>query len=174
MADGLVEMLDYNRWATATLLEHCRHVPNDLLDARLVGFSGTGRELVLHLVGGQQTFVLRTQARQHEGELNRDSAWPGWDEVLRIATETSDALVEIAASLDGSQEVDLPYIGQRFRYPARFFLVHAVAHGAEHRTEIKLQLGQLGVETPDLDGWGYAEAQGYGAETPDSGSAVPD
>jgi hypothetical protein len=36
-------------------------------------------------------------------------------------------------------------------------------HGVEHRTEIKLALAQLGVATPDLDGWPYAEAMGYGA-----------
>ena len=28
-------------------------------------------------------------------------------------------------------------------YPRSFFLVHAVAHGTEHRTEIKFALAQL-------------------------------
>ena len=48
------------------------------------------------------------------------------------------------------------------RYPRSFFLVHAAEHGVEHRTEIKMALAQMGVETPDLDGWYYCGAAGHG------------
>jgi hypothetical protein len=39
-----------------------------------------------------------------------------------------------------------------------------VEHGVEHRTEIKVALAKMGIETPDLDAWSYAGAMGYGAE----------
>lgn len=61
-------------------------------------------------------------------------------------------------------EVDLPYGDATYRYPRRFFLAHATEHGVEHRTEVKLTLASVGVVTPDLDGWEYAEFAGYGAE----------
>jgi uncharacterized damage-inducible protein DinB len=170
MDDGLVEMLEYNRWATRGLLLACRQVSEPALDERLPGFSGSCRELVLHLVGGQQTFVLRTRGRQHEGELNRDSPWPGWDPLVEIADQTSEALLAAARSPAQADEIELPYGRRRYRYPIRFFLVHAVEHGVEHRTEIKLQLGQQGIPTPDLDGWQFAAARGYGAESRPGGS----
>jgi uncharacterized damage-inducible protein DinB len=163
MDDGIVEAIDYDRWATATMITMCRELPDDVLDARLPHFSGSCRELLLHVVGGQQTFALRTNGRQHEGELNRGSAWPGFDALAAIAAESSAALVEAARGHGADAEVDLPYRRVVYRYPVRFLLVHAVEHGVEHRTEIKLQLAQLGVETPDLDGWSYAESAGYGA-----------
>ena len=53
-------------------------------------------------------------------------------------------------------------------FPVRFFLAHAITHAVEHRTEIKVALGAQGFETPDLDGWAYAAARGYGE---DAGSA---
>jgi uncharacterized damage-inducible protein DinB len=164
MDDGIVEALEYNRWATATLIDASRSRPDAVLDTRLPGFSGTCRELFAHVVGGQQTFVLRTMGRQHEGELNRDSAWPGWDELTRIANESSAALIAAARRLPADANVELPYGRRRYRYPVRFLLVHAVEHGIEHRTEIKLQLAQQGVDTPDLDGWPFAESRGYGDE----------
>ena len=108
--------------------------------------------------------MLRTQGRQHEYELRRDSGWPGMDSLIGIATATSDELIAIAERLQDDAEVVLPYLGKRFQFPVRFFLVHAVEHGTEHRTEIKVGLSQLGVDTPDLDGWAYASAMGYGAE----------
>jgi len=160
----LAEMLRYNRWATRTLIEACRGLSDERLDARVAGASGSVRELLLHVVGGQQTFALRTKGRQHEGELNRRSAWPGWDALTDLAARSSDELVAVAERLEADGEVDLPWQGKVFRFPASFFLVHAMEHGVEHRTEIKLALAQLGVETPDLDGWAYSVAMGYGRE----------
>jgi uncharacterized damage-inducible protein DinB len=160
----LAEMFRYNRWANLVLLEACRALPEEQLDARDPGASGPVRELLMHLVGGQQTFVLRTKGRQHEGELNRASAFPGFDALVEIATATSDELIEIAEALDNDRDVDLPYLGKTYRFPLSFFLLHALEHAVEHRTEIKVSLARLGVATPDLDAWSYAPAAGFGAE----------
>lgn len=160
----LAQLLRYNRWANLALLDACRSLTDAQLEARMAGSSGSVRETLLHLVGGQQTFVLRTNGRQHEGELNRGSAWPGFDALIAIAATTSDALIAIAAGLDEDRDVDPPFRGKTYRFPRSFFLTHAVAHGVEHRTELKLALAQLGVPTPDLDAWNYGEAMGYGQE----------
>jgi uncharacterized damage-inducible protein DinB len=164
MTNPLAQILRYNRWANLTLLDACRDLTDEQLDARVHGVSGSVRELLLHFVGGQQTFVLRTRGRQHEGELDRGSAWPGFDALVAIATRTSDDLIAIAEGLDQDREVDLPFRGKTYRYPLSFFLTHAVVHGVEHRTEVKLALAQRGVQTPDLDGWLFGEAMGYGRE----------
>lgn len=164
MNQPLAEMLRYNRWATLTLIEACRGLSDEQLDARLPAVSGTVRQLLTHVVGGQQTFALRTQGRQHEGELSRNSPWPGFDRLLELATLSSDELVAVAESLDQHEDVDLPWMGKVYRFPKSFFLVHAVEHGVEHRTEIKVALASLGIETPDLDGWAYAAAAGFGHE----------
>lgn len=157
-------MLRYNRWANEQLFTACVALPDAQLDARFEGASGSVRELLEHIAGGQQTFVLRTRGRQHEGELNRTSPWPGFDALLAIVRESSEALVLIAEELDADVDVVLPYMGKSYVYPRSFFLVHAVAHGTEHRTEIKFALAQLGVATPNLDGWEWGAAAGFGGE----------
>jgi uncharacterized damage-inducible protein DinB len=164
MNSSIVEMFRYNAWANRRLFAACRALTDEQLDVRLQGISGSVRELLQHIVGGQQTFVLRTKGRQHEGELGRLSAWPGMDAVIEIADTTSDELIAIAQKIGNDEEVGLPYLGKTYRYPTRFFLVHAMEHSTEHRTEVKVALAQMGFETPDLDGWYYAEAAGYGQE----------
>jgi len=164
MNTPLAATFRYNRWANHTLIEACRSLDDALLNARVPGVSGSVRELLLHVVGGQQTFVLRTMGRQHEGELDRTSEWPGVDALAVVATRSSDELVRIAESLDADVEVDLPWMGKTYRFPTSFFLLHALEHGVEHRTEIKLALAQQGVATPDLDAWAYAAAAGYGRQ----------
>ena len=78
----LAEMFRYDRWATLTLLEACGELTDEQLTARVVGTSGSVRVLWVHLVGGMQTFALRTKGRQHEGELHRRSPWPGIDTLV--------------------------------------------------------------------------------------------
>ena len=162
MNTPLAHVFQYNKWATLTLLEACAELTDDQLDTRLAAASGSVRELLVHIVGGQQTFVLRTKGRQHEGELNRSSAFPGFDELRRLAVESSDELIWVAGALDEDSDVDLPWQGKSFHYPKSFFLVHAAEHSVEHRTEIKLALASISVATPDLDAWNFGEAQGYG------------
>jgi uncharacterized damage-inducible protein DinB len=164
MNTPLAELFRYNKWATRTLIEACRALTDTQLDTRMPAASGPVRELLLHVVGGQQTQVLRTQGRQHEGELTRSSRWPGFDALLEAADRSSDELIAIAEALDADRDVDLPYAGKTYRYPTSFFLTHALEHGVEHRTEIKLTLASAGIATPDLDGWAYAAAAGYGRE----------
>jgi uncharacterized damage-inducible protein DinB len=158
----LAELFRYNKWATHALLDACCGLTPDQLEASAA--SGPVGEVLTHLVGSQQTFILRTRGRQHEGELSRQSPWPGIESLIELALASSDELIEIAERLEDEVEVDLPFMGQVYRFPKSFFLVHALEHGVEHRTEVKIALAQLGVETPDLDGWSYATAAGFGKQ----------
>ena len=162
----LADLFRYNRWANLMLIDACGELTAEQLDARGSGTSGSIRELLLHVVGGQQTSILRTKGRQHEGELGRGSPWPGIDVLRSIAVSTSDELIRIAVGMETDPEVDLPWRGKVYRYPMSFFLLHALEHGVEHRTEIKVTMAELGVKRPDLDAWPYSEAAGYGKEIP--------
>jgi uncharacterized damage-inducible protein DinB len=164
MNQPLAELFRYNRWANLRLVDACRDLSAAQLATHAPGTSGSIGELMTHVVGGQQTFVLRTKGRQHEGELNRQSAWPGIDVLRELAMSTSDELIAIADRLDEVAEIDLPYGPKTYRFPVSFFLTHALAHGVEHRTEIRFALAHLGIEAPDLDGWAYAADAGYGRE----------
>jgi uncharacterized damage-inducible protein DinB len=167
MNNGLTEMFLYNAWANRELFNACRTLNNDQLDRQVKGISGTVRGLLMHIAGGQQTFILRTKGRQHEGyELGWHSDWPGIDAVIEIITDTSQELIAIAEQLQEDEVVDLSFQGKTYRFPKRFFLVHAVEHSAEHRTEVKVALAHMDIETPDLDGWNYAQSAGHGQEVP--------
>src|SRR5947209_11739579 len=84
----LAEMFRYNRWANLRLIDACQALTDDQLASNAPGASGSIGELLTHLVGGQQTFVLRTKGRQHQGELGRRSEWPGIAIIRAVATAT--------------------------------------------------------------------------------------
>lgn len=160
MNKPLAQMLRYNRWAILTLIDACSSLSDEQLSAQVSGRSV--RELFAHVVGSQRTFVSRTRG-SHEGDFDR-AEWPGFDRLRAAAERSGDELIGIAEALDNEREVDLPYRGRAYRYPMSFFLVHALEHGIEHRTEIKVALDRIGVPTPDLDAWHYSDRAGYGQE----------
>ncbi len=163
MPNPLAESFRYSRWANLRLIEACRDLTDEQLDAPAqVAYETTIRCALQHLVGGEQTQVLRTNGRQNEGELSPRHDWPGWDELARLCREADDELVANAESMTADEEVVLPYQGQLPVFPKSFFLAHALGHSAEHRTQVSVAISHLGLEPPDLDGWPYAAAMGYG------------
>jgi uncharacterized damage-inducible protein DinB len=165
VSKALADCLRYDRWASLALIDRCRGLSEDQLGLRATPSSRSVAELFQHLAGSELTFVLRTKGRQHEGESQHvDGAWPGFEVLREVIASTGDQLIAIAAGLDEDELVVLPYQGKRFEYPKGFFLLHALQHGVEHRTEIKVTLALNGIDTPDLDAWFYRDAAGYGRE----------
>jgi len=165
VSKALADCLRYDRWASLALIDSCRGLTEDQLGLRAAPSSRSVAELFQHLAGSELTFVLRTKGRQHEGESRHiDGAWPGFEVLRDVIASSGDQLIAIAAGLDEDELVVLPYQGKRFEYPKGFFLLHALQHGVEHRTEIKVTLALNGIDTPDLDGWFYSDAAGYGRE----------
>jgi len=161
----LADCLRYNRWANLRLIDTCRVLTEEQLATRATPSSRSVRELFQHVVGSEVTFVLRTKGRQHEGESRHvEERWPGFDMIRDVVGSTGDDLIAIATGLDDDEMVALPYRGKTYEYPKGFFLLHAIEHGVEHRTEIKVALAIIGINTPDLDGWFYGPAAGHGRE----------
>jgi uncharacterized damage-inducible protein DinB len=165
MSKALADCLRYDRWANLALIDSCRGLTEDRLGLRATPSSRSVAELFQHLAGSELTFVFRTKGRQHEGESRHiEGAWPTFEVLRDVLASTGDELIAIATGLDEDELVILQYRGKRFEYPQGFFLLHAFQHGVEHRTEIKVTLALNGIDTPDLDGWFYSEAAGYGRE----------
>jgi uncharacterized damage-inducible protein DinB len=85
---GLIEMLRYNAWASRTLLDACRELTDEQLEARLPATSGPLRELLMHIVGGQQAYVHMAQGRPDTGGLDRQQMWPGMAKLIAVAERT--------------------------------------------------------------------------------------
>jgi uncharacterized damage-inducible protein DinB len=161
---GFVELLRYNEWANATLLDACRNLSDAQLRARLAVTSGSVRDLLLHVIGGQQAYILLVQGNSNADALDRNRPWPGLPQLTAMADQTSAELISLAEQLDPMSEVDLAHHGRVHRYPSRFLLASVVEHGVRHRTELLVNLKSVGVPMPDLDGWAYGRSAGYGAE----------
>jgi len=151
MPSTLHELFRHNRWANERILEACR----DLTDAqRATTVEGTYGELghtLTHLVRAESWYLSILTGWQPHIRWEIPGPFPGADALLERARFTGDRLTEIVDEIDPAQEIDT---GDGDLVPAAVILVQVINHATEHRAHVATILTQLGIEPPEMDGWG--------------------
>jgi uncharacterized damage-inducible protein DinB len=92
-----------------------------------------------------------------------EDPFPGFDILAERMTD-GDARLEQAAML-AEQGRDVQVTGDEppgtWWMPVSLYLLQAVNHGTEHRSQVATILTQLGIEPPEMDGWTYFFASGH-------------
>ena len=159
MNDGLVDGFRHNAWAMRELLLLCRELTETQLQATAPGTYGSIIATLWHTVSSEAGYCARLT-----GEERR------WDR----RTEESPSLDELAGHIDDlaarwDRFLAHPFDAERtfvvkwhdgtdYDVPAGVFLAQALHHGNEHRAQICTVLSSIGVTTPALGLWDYAEA----------------
>lgn len=166
MTDALLELYRHKTWATLRLIEFCRGLPDEHLDATIPGTFGTIRETLRHLVGAEEGY-FSILTRKHlsdplpDGVVKLDDMPDGpipldelADRIRRLAPRWE--LLARDTALPGREVTS----SDGWRFPGFVAMAQAIHHADDHRSHILSILGARGIELPDLALWGYAEARG--------------
>lgn len=154
MPDLPTDFFRQNEWANLTLLEACRGLTEEQLDATSTGTYGSIRDTLIHILSAEAGYA-RTLGREPSPRARYDDPWPGFDALVEMASAAADALV--AVSKTESDRV-VRTGDQRFDVEAGVILVQAFHHSTEHRSQINTILTTLGIEPPDLSSWDWGLA----------------
>ncbi len=159
--DLVAEFLRHNTMMNQRLVDACRMLPPDQLDATCVGTYGSIAATLVHIANAQMAYSARLLGTERPGPLP-DEPFPGLDAVAERFTNSDARLEQAAALADWDHEVQVsgdnpPGI---WRMPVGLFLLQAVNHGTEHRSQVSTILTELGVTPPEMDGWAYFFASG--------------
>ena len=152
------EFMYYNRWANLLLIDACIGLSDEQLASGLPGSFGTIYDTFVHIIRSEAVYYRRLTKVRLEPPFAWDSH-PMLAAMRPYAEEVGSALVAAAEQVDPAGVVEEEWQGQILRYRAATLFIQAVNHGVEHRTNITTILTQLGIEPPDVDGWGYMIAQ---------------
>jgi len=158
--DILVELFRHNTMMNRRLLEACRELSPEQLDATTTGTYGTIGATLVHIANAQTGYAARLLDIERPKSLAEDP-FPGFA-VLEERFAIGDYQLEEAAQAHPHREVEVTGddpVGT-WRMPVSLFLVQAINHGTEHRSQVATILTQLGFEPPDMDGWTYFDASG--------------
>lgn len=158
----LTELFRHNSMMNRRLLEACRALTAEELEVGTAGTYGTIGATLVHVANGQEAYAARLLDTPRPEPLP-EHPFPGFD-VLDERFANSDAqLEEAAANPDADRQVivtgdDPP---GEWTMPVSLFLLQAINHGTEHRSQVSTTFTQLGIEPPDMSGWAYLDASGH-------------
>jgi uncharacterized damage-inducible protein DinB len=159
--DLLVEFFRHNSMMNQRLLEACRQLRPEQLGATAIGTYGSIGATLVHIANSQHGYAARLLDIDRPQPLPED-AFPGF-ELLAERFALGDARLEEAATQAG-RDHQVQVTGDdppgKWWMPVSLFLLQAVNHGTEHRSQVATILTQLGVEPPEMDGWAYFFASG--------------
>jgi uncharacterized damage-inducible protein DinB len=168
MNGALLQLYRHKTWATLRLIEYCKGLGNEHLDATIPGTYGTIRNTLRHLVDADEGyFSILTRERFPTKDAAATFERP---DPLPDGRVSLDELAERIRRLGPRWEAlaeddDLPgrevTTTDGWRVPASVPMAQAIHHADDHRSHIMSILGARGLDVPEpngLDMWGYAEA----------------
>src|SRR5947208_13278648 len=100
MTKGLPDFYRYNLWANSVLLDVCEKLSDAQLDATTTGVYGSIREILMHLFGSEEGYVLSFTGATPMPPLKDFTTFAGFDELRRRAELSGNALIAIAEQRD--------------------------------------------------------------------------
>ena len=176
MNESLLYLSRHNVWATKTILDACRTLTQEQLTTPANATYGSIIETFNHLVasdggylrslGGPKTTWVEARERELEkypehwsNEDAREQVF-GLDELALRIGETERLWDSFFAAEEfDSQRVSILDLGT-YECPAGIVMAQVFHHGSLHREQICAMLTALGIEPPDIQPWGFADATG--------------
>lgn len=160
--DLLIEFLKHNTMMNRQLLDVCRGLSAEQLEATVEGTYGTIAATLVHIANAQVGYGARFHGTDRPEPL-AEHPFPGMDAVVGRMALGDDLLENAAANANDELEVHVrsDESGRVWRMPGALLLLQAVNHGTEHRSQIATILTQIGIEPPAMDGWTYFLAAGH-------------
>jgi uncharacterized damage-inducible protein DinB len=162
--DGLQFTFRHNSWATRRLIDACRNLTPDQLNATTTGAMGSVLLTLNHIVNAEglrfQTLLGGAPPWQRGDPADLDTLAARAEMVERFWADY------LASPVDAERPVSVEFQGQAYDVATGVILAQAVHHSNIHREQVCTILTVLGVEPPDLSGWGWGGADGHVAESP--------
>ena len=156
--DTLTTLFSHHLWANLRLLETCAALTSEQLEATGAGAYGSIRDTLEHIVLAERSYFSRISTGQMYQHAEDAPPLTIADMIDSVRT-TGSGLIEWAPKIQADDTVQINWYGTMRELPKTIILTQVINHGTEHRAQILAILTQLGIESPDLQGWGYFAEQ---------------
>jgi uncharacterized damage-inducible protein DinB len=163
--DLLVEFFRHNSMMNGRVLAACRNLSPDQLAATATGTYGSIGATLVHIANAQEGYAARLLDTERPERLPEEP-FPGFDAVAERFAQGDTQLERAAAGAGGDRKVQVTGDDPPGTWwmPVPLFLLQAVNHGTEHRSQIATILTTLGIQPPEMDGWTYFLESGHMVE----------
>ncbi|HEX9364835.1 MAG TPA: DinB family protein [Candidatus Dormibacteraeota bacterium] len=157
MSQAMLESFRHKTWATLQLIDFCRGLRDEQLDATTPGTYGSIRETLRHLVRAEEGYFARLTGKRFQEPLPESGGVP-LDELAERIRRLGPEWEKLAQDADAQAKLFTTDDG--WRLAGALLMAQAVHHADDHRTHVMSVISAIGIEGPDLDVWCYADATG--------------
>lgn len=150
----LVELIRYNNWANAMVLEACQKLSEEQLAGSAPGSYGSIHATLGHILAAEADYIQRLTGRGPQPRFRWDDK-PGLDEMIAFSRLVAGALLEAVQRIPPDHLVHEQEGGNTIDYKASLLFIQVINHGIEHRTNVTTILSGMDLQAPEVDGWGY-------------------
>ena len=159
MNDGLHDAFRHNAWAMRELLLVCQPLTETQVHVTAPGTYGSITATLWHTVSSEAGYCARLTGEEPAWD-RRNKESPSLDELAGYIGDLAARWERFLANPFDAERIFVIkwHDGYDYDVPAGIVLAQALHHGNEHRAQICTALSSIGVTTPDLGLWDYAEA----------------
>jgi uncharacterized damage-inducible protein DinB len=161
MNPSLADLFRHNLWANLSLVDFIIGQPASVMETNVPGTYGTIRETLAHFAGAEERYLAAVTGGPERRNPSLEETQPDLATLREHLKQSGAGFIDFAETVAGIPQLSVVWRGETHQAPASLFLVQAINHATEHRSQIMTALTQAGVAPPDLDGWTWHEGQGH-------------
>ena len=150
----LVELIRYNNWANAMVLDACLKLSEKQLAASAPGTYGSIHATLSHIIAAEADYINRLTGEGPQPPFRWEDR-PGLEDILAFSRIVASAWLDTIQRVAPDHIVHEEEDGNTIDYKASLLFIQAINHGIEHRTNVTTILSGMDLPTPEVDGWGY-------------------
>jgi len=150
----ITTIFSHHLWANLRMLDRCRELTDEQLDASISGVYGSIRDTLVHIVKAEQSYFSRISTGKLYNHTADASPMTILDMIAAIQT-TGEGLIEWAPKVGENDSVQIDWDGTLREVPKTIILNQVINHATEHRSQIMSIMTQIGIEPPDVSSWMY-------------------
>ena len=155
MSSALRQIWDHNNWANRRLIEACKDLDEDILNATVEGTYGTVKDTLFHIVASQEGYAaLLANKPREERAFTWEDPFPGFDRLIEVSDSSGETLARMAEEA-ADTEFQRPFGGRDWAISGKVVLTQMINHATEHRAHINTILTQNGVTNSETWFWNY-------------------
>ncbi len=154
--DLIGEFFAHNTMTNRGLMDACRGLSAEQLGATATGTYGSIGRTLVHVANSQVGYAARVLDTDRPERLPEDP-FPGFAALEECFALGNGRLEEAAARASDDRQVKVTGDDPpgEWMMPVSLYLLQAVNHGTEHRSQVATILTGLGIVPPEMDGWAY-------------------
>jgi uncharacterized damage-inducible protein DinB len=153
----LMTFFRHHLWSNLRLFDACLTLTGEQLNHSDPGTYGSIRATLIHLVRAEEWYLfLLTDQKGPTPESDAQTPLVKLKERVR---QSGMMLLQVIENVQPDKLVNVGEGKEAEFIPKRVFLLQAIHHAHEHRTQVATLMGQLGIEPPAISGWSYFDEE---------------